>query len=98
MQSEVRVRIKKREIAMAVDGLTELEVQNIAGQVEKKMDDIEKKSGQPDTSKLAILAAMEFAIALHNVKHKLENDKTADARMIDEMTAALEGALDKKLF
>ncbi|MBI4802220.1 MAG: cell division protein ZapA [Elusimicrobia bacterium] len=96
--SEVRLKIKKRDITMSVDGLTELEIGNIADQVEKKIDEIEKRTGQPDTSKLAVMAALEFAIELHNLKQRYSNNKEADTRKIDEMTAALEGALDKKLF
>lgn len=98
MQNEVQLRIKGQTIRMSVDGLTELDLNQIAAQVEAKLTDLEQRTGQADTSKLGKMAAMEFAIGLHNLKLKLENDSAADARAIDGMTAALEGALNKKLF
>ena len=96
--NEIRLKIKKRDITMSVDGLTELEIGNIADQVEKKIDAIEKKTGQPDTGKLAVMAALEFAVELHNLKQRYANNKEADTRKIDELATALGGVLDKGLF
>lgn len=98
MISEVQLTIKKRPISMAVDGLTPLELTTIARHVENKIDDIEKKSNIADSYKLALMAAMELAIELHSLKHRLENNKEADSNKIEEMVTALEDALDKKLF
>jgi cell division protein ZapA (FtsZ GTPase activity inhibitor) len=98
MQNEVALKIKGQIIKMAVDGLTELELGEIAAQVEKKIDEIEAKTGLADTSKLSKAAAMSFAIELHSLKLKRENDVEAEGRAIDGMASALEGALDKKLF
>lgn len=96
--NEAVIKIRGRSIAMAVDGLTELEIGNIADQVEKKMAEIEEKTKIADTSKLAVMAALEFASALYNLKQKSENTAEADSRKIEDLVAKLESALDKELF
>ena len=96
--NEAVITIRKRQYSMSVDGLTEMEIGGIADQVEKKMGEIEKKTNIPDTSKLAVMAAMEFATELYNLKQKSENIREADSRKIDELVAMLEKTLDKELF
>ncbi len=96
--NEVVIKIRGRSISMAVDGLTELEIGGIADQVGKKMEAIEEKTKIADTSKLSIMAAMEFAIELHNLKQKSENTTEADSRKISDLVAKLEGAMEKQLF
>ena len=96
--NEALIKIRGRSIAMAVDGLTELEIGNIADQVEKKMAEIEEKTNIADTSKLAVMAALEFAAKLYNLKQKSENTTEADSRKIEDLVAKLESAMDKQLF
>ncbi|MFA6435132.1 MAG: cell division protein ZapA [Elusimicrobiales bacterium] len=96
--NEVVIKIKGRSLAVSVDGLTELEIANIADQVEKKMSEIEEKTNTADTSKLAVMAALEFATELYNLKQKSENNSGADSRRIEDLVAKLEGALEKPLF
>ena len=95
---EVPVTIKGRTITPSVDGLGPLEVTTIANQVEKRIDEIEARTGIPDSGKLALLAAFGFATELYNLKQKHKDTKEADTRKIDELIALLEGAQDKKLF
>ena len=96
--NETQIKIKGRAIMVAVAGLGPLEISNIAGQVEKKIDEIEAKTSIPDTGRLALLAAFEFATELHNLKQHAEASKEADSRTIDELIAKLEGAMEKELF
>jgi len=99
MQSnEFVVKIRGRVIAMSVDGMTELEITAIAQQVEKKMAAIEELTNIVDTSKLAVMAAMEFAIELHNLKQKSETTTEADSRKIEDLVTKLESAMEKELF
>lgn len=79
----------------AVDGLTELELGGIVAQVEEKISGIEEKMGIVDTSKLAILAAYDFAVELHNLRQRSETNREADSRKIDEMVARLEKAVEE---
>jgi cell division protein ZapA (FtsZ GTPase activity inhibitor) len=96
--NETQVKIKGRVLSLSVDGLGPLEISAIAGQVEKKIDEIEEKTQVPDTSKLAFMAAFEFATELYNLKRKSENANEADSRKIEELVDKLESALDKELF
>lgn len=96
--NDVVIKIRGRSITIAVDGLTELEIGNIADQVEKKMDEIEEETKIPDTSKLALMAAMGFATELYNLKQRSDNTREADTRKIDELVDKLESTVDKKLF
>lgn len=78
----------------AVDGLSQLEHSSILGQIEEKIKTIEEKSKIADTSKLAILAAYDFAVELYNLKQKSETNLTADTKKIDEMVEKLQKTLD----
>ena len=90
MEMKVRGRLVKFPV---VDGLSPLEMGNLIGQVEEKMRRIEEKTDTPDTSKLAMLAAFEFAVELYNLRQKSESDHEAESRKIDDMAARLEKAL-----
>jgi len=96
--NEATVKIRGRYISMAVDGLTELEIGNLADQVEKKMAEIEERTNTADTSKLAVMAALEFATELYNLRQKSENNNEADSKKIEELVEKLENTLDKELF
>jgi len=96
--NEHPVKIKNRTFIPSVDGLGALEISTIANQVEKKIDEIEKKTEIADTSKLALMAAFEFATDLYNLKLRSETALEADSRKIDELVEKLESSLDKQLF
>ena len=96
--SEVVIKIRGRAISMTVDGLTEMEIASIADQVEKKMAKIEEATNTADTSKLAVMAAMEFATELYNLKQRSETTTEADSRKIEDLVSKLESAMEKELF
>ncbi|MHB0996555.1 MAG: cell division protein ZapA [Elusimicrobiales bacterium] len=92
---EARVRGRLMKFP-AVDGLTELELGGIVNQVEEKIKQIEEKLGIVDTSKLAILAAYDFAVELNNLKQRSETNREADSRKVEDMVAALEKTLGEE--
>ena len=96
--NETQVTIKGRSLTLSVDGLGPLEITTIANQVVKKIEEIEEKTQIPDTSKLALLAAFEFATDLYNLKQKSETSLEADSRKLDELVEKLESSQDKQLF
>ena len=96
--NETQVTIKGRSLTLSVDGLGPLEITTIANQVVKKIEEIEEKTQIPDTSKLALLAAFDFATDLYNLKQKSETSREADLRKIEELVEKLESSLDKQLF
>jgi cell division protein ZapA (FtsZ GTPase activity inhibitor) len=95
---ETQVKIKGRALNISVDGLGPLEISHIAGLVEKKINKLEASTQIPDTSKLLLLAAFEFATEHYNLKQKYESSAEADSRKIEELSGKLENVLDKELF
>lgn len=94
---EFEAKVRGRAMKFpAVDGLTELELGAIVAQVEEKINKIEEKLHIVDTSKLAILAAFDFAVELNNLKQKAETNREADSRKVDEMVASLESVLGEE--
>lgn len=92
------IRMRNRAITLSVEGLSDLEISSIADQVEKKMDAIEKKTETVDASKLAILAAFEFAVELYTLKNKGNLAQTANLEKLDSLADKLENVIEKKLF
>ncbi|MBI5745022.1 MAG: cell division protein ZapA [Elusimicrobia bacterium] len=90
-EAKVRGRLIKFP---AVDGLTPIELETILGQVEEKLAKIEEKLNVVDSSKLAILAAFDFAVELYNLRQRSETNREADSKKIEEMVASLEKTLE----
>jgi cell division protein ZapA (FtsZ GTPase activity inhibitor) len=95
--NDFEARIKNRTIKFpSVDGMSPLEMSTIVGQVEEKINKIEEKLGIVDSSKLAILAAFDFAVELYNLRQKSETNREADSKKLDDMVSRLEGSLEEK--
>jgi len=90
-EAKVRGRVIKFP---AVDGLTPIELGAIVNQVEEKLDKIEERLNIVDSSKLAILAAFDFAVELYNLRQRSETNREADSKKIDDMVACLEKTLE----
>ena len=93
--TETHVKIKGRAMNISVEGLEALEIVAIAGQVEERMKRIEENTKIVDGSKLAILAAFEFATELYNLKQKSEVSSEAGEKKLDELAARLEKVMEK---
>lgn len=92
--NDFQARVRGRDMKFpVVDGMTELELGTIVAQVEDKINKIEARLDIVDTSKLAILAAYDFAVELHNLKQRSETNREADSRKVDELVARLESTL-----
>ena len=78
----------------SVDGMSELEMSTIVGQVEEKINKIEEKLNIVDSSKLAILAAYDFAVELYHLKQKSETNREADSRKVEELVEKLAKTLE----
>ncbi len=91
-EATVRGRVIKFPV---VDGLTPLELSVIVSQVEEKIKAIEEKTKVVDTSKLAIMAAFDFAVELDTLKQRSNTNLEADTKKLDEMVSCLEKSLEE---
>ena len=93
--NEFEAKVRNRVIKFpAVDGLSPIETSTIVGQVEEKINKIEKNLNIVDSSKLAILAAYDFAVELYNLKQKSETNREADSKKVEELVEKLEKTLE----
>lgn len=93
--NEFEARVRNRTIKFpAVDGLSQLEMSSIVTQVEGKMDRVEENLNIVDSSKIAIVAAYEFAVELYNLKQHFETLQAADSKKDEEMISKLEKSLE----
>lgn len=94
--NEFEAKVRNRLIKFpAVDGLSQLELSTIVGQVEKKMNKVEENLGIVDSSKIAIVAAYEFAVELYNLRQQSETNVTANSQKVEEMISKLERSVEK---
>ena len=92
--NDFEARVRGRLIVFpSVDGLAPIEMSTIVGQLEEKIGKIEEKTKVVDTSKLAILAAYDFAVELYNLRQKSETNREADTKKVDDMGERLEKTL-----
>ena len=94
--NETQVTIKGRTLSVAIDGMSPLEIATIIGKVEKRIDDIAKKTQLADTSKLALYAAVELATELYIIEQRSTDANAAGSRKIEDMIGKLEGVLKEK--
>lgn len=91
----VEIKLRGRFIRFpAVDGLSELEMNAIIGQVEEKMNRIAAEMHIADTGKLATLAAYDFAVELFILKSRIDTNQKADSGKLEDMIASLEKSLE----
>lgn len=95
---ETIVRIRGRQFNIAIEGLTPIEISTLANNVEEKMRHIEEKTDTVDTSKLAVLVAIDYASELYNLRQKTDANTQANERKIDNMIGKLQRTLEKELF
>ena len=92
---ETVIQIFGREMKVEIEGLTPIEVAGVAQQVTEKMQEIQKHSGVADSSKLAMLACLHFAVELQQVRERLANVQRVDERKIDTMIRTLQESLSQ---
>jgi cell division protein ZapA (FtsZ GTPase activity inhibitor) len=77
----------------AIDGITDMEMDSIVKSVEKRMTRVSERLDIVDTSRIAIIAAFEFAAEVYTLSQRAETESGANTRRIDEMISKLESAL-----
>ena len=88
------IQIFGRRLSVSLDGLTALETNQCANLVDSRMREIAGERKIADSSKLAILAALEIAAELSRVRTELENLNPVDEQRVEKMIVALENTVD----
>lgn len=93
---KVDVEIYRRKFTIEMEGLTQLELNAVAEKVDGLMREIEKEQKIYDSSKLAILAALEIAADLQRLQARMEDLEKTESHKIDDMTLQLEKSLESE--
>ena len=94
LNEKVEIEIRGRKLTIEMEGVTPLEVQALAQTVNDRMAQIEKESKVVDSSKLAILTALEIAAENQRLQMQLKDLSLIEERKVDAMTVSLQKALD----
>jgi cell division protein ZapA (FtsZ GTPase activity inhibitor) len=93
---KIDIVINGRKMTIEMEGLSQLEVSRLANMVDERMQQIAKDSKIVDSSKLAILAALDIAAELDRLKVKYEDFDSVETRHVDKMTLSLEKSLEEE--
>lgn len=94
MNEKVDIEICRRRLTVEMEGLTQLEIISLGQLVDAKITEVTRANDKvADTSKLAILAALEFAAELTQLKDTHETTKRMAELKIAELAHELRGAL-----
>lgn len=97
IKERVDIEVYGRKLSVEIEGLTELEVHALAEQLSEKMASVARESGLVDSSKLAILTALETIAELSRVKAQHEYLRRSEDRTLDQVLAALRLALERAI-
>jgi cell division protein ZapA (FtsZ GTPase activity inhibitor) len=94
MNEKVDIEIFKRKLTLEMEGLTPIEINALAQRVHEKMIEISEHNNKiADSSKLAILAALNFAAELYQIKEARETEMRALDHKVEELNHSLRTAL-----
>ena len=95
MNDKVDIEIFQRRLTVEIEGLTPLQINTLAKQVSEKMEDIANQNNKiADSSKLAILTALDFAAELNKALDNNETSRRVLENKLEHMTLALKEALE----
>ncbi len=90
---KLTVEILGRQYEIDAEGLTPIEASFLAQFVSDRMQEIQKESGIVDSSKLAVLAALNLADELWRLKRKSDHTSQQLERRFSDMIRFLEETL-----
>ena len=93
LNEKVEIEIRGRRLLIEMEGLSPLEVDSLARLVTERIVQIEAETKIVDTSKLAILTALDIAAENQRLQVQLKDLGLTEKREVDAMTISLEKAL-----
>lgn len=95
MNEKVDVEIGKRRLNVGIEGLTPLEIGALAKVVNDKIDEMARQNTNVvDTSKLALLAALDLAAELSRLQESSDTARRVLDNKIELMTEKLRESLN----
>ncbi|MEE8424240.1 MAG: cell division protein ZapA [Elusimicrobiota bacterium] len=89
LNEKVDVVIAGRKFTIEMEGLSQLEISSIAQLVNDRMERIKEEQKVVDSSKLAIMTALEIAAELQKLKSKMEDFDAVEQKKVDKMLVSL---------
>lgn len=96
LNEKVDVVIAGRKFTIEMEGLSQLEISSIAQLVNDRMERIKEEQKVVDSSKLAIMTALEIAAELQKLKSKMEDFDAVEQKKVDKMLVSLAKVLGDK--
>lgn len=84
-----------RKLTVEMEGITEIELSALASELTARMEAIAKESQIVDSSKLAILTALECLAELSRLKGQADILKRVDEQSVEKMIVSLQNTLGK---
>ena len=95
LEEKIQVEISGRLYDLDIKGLTPMEASALAGQVTEKMQELERQTRVVDTSRLAVLAALNFADELRRLEAKHDQTTQAVRQRIETLKRILKETLEQ---
>lgn len=92
-KESVTVEVYRRKFTVERPDIDPLMIAGVAAKLEERMRDLERQSGVVDSSRLAIMTALDIACDLEKAQSKLDFADQGQERRLEEMIVALERAL-----
>lgn len=93
INEKVEIEVYGRKLNIEIEGLTQLEIHSMAQELTEKMEKIAHESEIVDSSKLAILTALETLAEMSRVRAQHEAYRNAQERVLDQLILQLENSL-----
>jgi len=96
MSDGVEIKIKGKIFNVSIDGLTPLEIMNIAKKIEDEMDKIESERGIVDTYKQMVLVSLNYAAESYLKEKNAKILKEADTSKLDNIIKKMKKNLNEE--
>lgn len=94
MNDKVDIEIFRRKLTVEIEGMTPIEINAVAQKVAEKMQEMADQNAKiADSSKLAILAALDIAIEHEKLKEGQDTQNRAVEHKLEELIVTLQSAL-----
>lgn len=93
LNEKVDVEVYGRRFTVEFEGITPIEIPSLAKELTQKLEQVGKESGIVDTSKLAVLVALQYLVEIKRLKAQQENDRLAEERTLERMVVSLQNTL-----